>query len=697
VTVEPSRAPEVSVELSGREAFRIGQPNVVTVTLNNTSNVDAIGVPVVLHGIPANATVAPLFTVSEPSGAAGSVTTRKTTFDQETETVTDEEGLTVPMLVARVPAGRSVQMQYQVSVPTSSTFTVNAYSGACLATTAPDGSSTAEEHEDTVDCIGTMAGLAAGLIPGGSCVEGLSDLAVDGATAAAGGGKFLSPLHFFSWLGSGLECAAEFFPPTAVAEKAIKIVSDVGKAASDIDTADGIGSCLAASNKASLLQRGVLAIDPNELLGPAGSGSNHYISGNGALGYHVLFENLPTASAAAQRIHVSDQLDTSKLNPASVLFEEVRFGSTTYSLPYGGHELDETIDLRPAQNLLVHITANVSTGGLVAWNLQALDPDTLEPPADPSEGFLPPNQHSPEGEGAVSFSVSPTSLTSGATIANQAAIQFDSNPLIETPTWTNTIDREPPMAAIQAEGTSDPASAHVAWSGSDDASGIAFWEIKVSKDGGPYTIWRTAEAAGSDTYAATESGTYSFRAVAHDGAGNVTESSQAAITLTNDSGHGSGGSSGQTGGGGVGGIQQTQATTGNAAVTASVTSTHLLLIGLKARLALALGSGDRVVLPIRAKCPAGGANCHLQATLSAVLQKGHKAIKLGSGTVEIKPGGTSPIAAKLNFGSWRAQLKHRDRLTARFSIVFTRGSETLARTITVSLTAPKADGVRSHG
>ena len=75
----------------------------------------------------------------------------------------------------------------------------------------------------------------------------------------------------------------------------------------------------------------------------------------------------------------------------------------------------------------------------------------------------------------------------------------------------------------------------MAWSGSDDAAGVSRYEVTVSANGGPFTLWRTATEPGSAQFAAASPGTYSFRVVAHDGANNVGQSSQAAISLDTES------------------------------------------------------------------------------------------------------------------------------------------------------------------
>jgi hypothetical protein len=540
VTVEPVRPAKPAVEMTGRDIFRVGQPNSVTIDVTNTGNVDGIGVPVVLRGIPAGSTVEPVFDVSEPLGTPGSTELTNASFDQEQDTELAEDGIVVPMMVARVPAGRTIHLEYRITVPAPSQHSLNAYAGECWATTfgaaepvaalglhaAADG-----DGDEALNCYGEIQKKSInqeipGAIPGAACYKLVAGQSVDAVVGAGGGQRYVLPRNLFTW--GTASCALEFVPPA----KVVKIGRIAFKALSTIGSTKNLATdCYAAVDAAQMEQRAVTSIDPNDIRGPVGSGDQRYISGDDPLSYQVLFENLPAASAPAQRVEITDQLDTDAFDPSTVLFDGVRFGSTTFSLPYPGHEIDDTIDLRPAQNLLVHVEAEVSGGGVVKWVLQALDPDTLAPPDDPLAGFLPPNVSSPEGEGMATFSVDLKNLPAGATVSNAASIVFDSNEPIETPIWTNVIDREPPTASIAAEGTASPQAAEVTWAGTDDAAGIALWEIRVSKDGGPFTLWRTATAAGTEQFVAPVAGTYSFRAVARDGAGNVGQSVQSAVAL----------------------------------------------------------------------------------------------------------------------------------------------------------------------
>ena len=91
--------------------------------------------------------------------------------------------------------------------------------------------------------------------------------------------------------------------------------------------------------------------DPNNLFGPAGYGSGHYILPGGSLLYTVDFENESTASAPAQTVVVTETLD-SNLDPSTFQFGDMGFGNTIVSVPAGLTSYQTTVDLpssAPAQ------------------------------------------------------------------------------------------------------------------------------------------------------------------------------------------------------------------------------------------------------------------------------------------------------------------------------------------------------------
>ncbi len=163
------------------------------------------------------------------------------------------------------------------------------------------------------------------------------------------------------------------------------------------------------------------------------------------------------------------------------------------------------------------------------WRFTSIDPDTGELPTTPDGGFLPPNVDPPEGQGSVVFTVDPLpGLPTGAEIRNQASIVFDLNNPIATGERLNTIDFEDPTSAVTA-ATAAPCSQaiRVTWSGSDAGSGIASYDVFVSTDGGPFTLWRQATAATSATYVGEWGRSYAFASIARDHAGNVEDGAPA--------------------------------------------------------------------------------------------------------------------------------------------------------------------------
>lgn len=551
VTVEAAHESPLSVETISRSAIRIGTQTPLSVVVHNPGNVDAVAVPVVLRGLPAGATLTPVFDTYTPVGNPGEVSMSKLGYDQASETVTEDGEVIAPFMVARVPAGRSVSMDFMITVPAVSSYTLHAFVGKCLATTEPTpgwsaapgashGGQAAAATEavgpDEVNCAGAIAGAATSatldLLGANPCVGLASGLIVDAAVDARGGEGFWSWSHALTWAAEGALCAGEIaFPGAAVAATTLGMAmraTDFSLKANDASHL--IGDCMFMGQQSSLDQRSLVSIDPNDLEGPAGVGAQRYIQADSPLTYRVLFENLGSAGAAANSIEIRDALDPSVFDPGSVLIAGIRFGNTQYTLPYPSPTLDETFDLRPGTNAQVHVTAAVSGNELRA-DLVAIDPDTLEPPTDPSVGVLPPNVDPPEGEGELLYTVEPQQLPSGAQIQNTASIQFDQNEPIVTPTWTNTIDRSAPTATVSAAGTSQPLDAEVSWGGEDDAAGISLWRVEVSEDGGPFELWRTATEPGSATYQAPVAGSYSFRVVTYDGAGNEGHSSLSGVTL----------------------------------------------------------------------------------------------------------------------------------------------------------------------
>ena len=153
-------------------------------------------------------------------------------------------------------------------------------------------------------------------------------------------------------------------------------------------------------------------------------------------------------------------------------------------------------------------------------------------------GFLPPDNSSGQGIGYVSYAVDPVAgLASGTVISAKASVVFDVNAAISTATWTNTIDAGPPPTSTVTAlpSTTNTPSFTVAWSGTDSAGpGISAYDIYVSDDGGPYSLWQDETTATSAKYTGQVGHTYQFYSVASNELGLIQPtptSAQATITV----------------------------------------------------------------------------------------------------------------------------------------------------------------------
>ena len=189
----------------------------------------------------------------------------------------------------------------------------------------------------------------------------------------------------------------------------------------------------------------VTSIDPNEMVGPAGYGDEHFIGQTQTVQYRILFENKAEATAPAYRIRITDVLDENVFDVSSV-----RFGSTSHDgIGYAWRMSRE--------------------GNILSWDIEGIE--------------LPPNVEAPEGEGYVTFTVNLLpGLASGTQLQNQATIIFDYNEPIETNVYVNTLDLEAPtsqmLSAVAYEG-----KVHINCEGYDSLSGVARYKYYVSRNG----------------------------------------------------------------------------------------------------------------------------------------------------------------------------------------------------------------------
>jgi CSLREA domain-containing protein len=264
--------------------------------------------------------------------------------------------------------------------------------------------------------------------------------------------------------------------------------------------------------------------DPNDKSGRQGVAAAQFVPAGVPFGYVTHFENEATATAPAREVVVTDQLDVGALDLNTFTLGVMSFGMATAPAPAGSTTFSGGIDLRPEQNLLVLLDANLDQDtGLVTWRFHAVDAVTLQLPDDPLAGFLPPNVHPPVGEGSVQFTVQPKpGLPTGTQICNQARIVFDVNDPIDTAPYCNTIDNSPPQSRVlPLPATQLDPDVQLQWDGSDEGAGVATYTVYVSANGGVFTplVSDTTDTAATFTGRVGES--YAFCSIATDLVGNV--------------------------------------------------------------------------------------------------------------------------------------------------------------------------------
>ena len=233
--------------------------------------------------------------------------------------------------------------------------------------------------------------------------------------------------------------------------------------------------------------------DPNNLVGPAGFGTQSWVTPQQTLPYSIEFENDPKkANVAAQDVTVTEQLDPN-LDWSTFELGSIQFGAITISVPAGLQSYTASVDTTNVDGtpLQVNVSASLDQQtGLVTWTFLSLDPATGLLPTDPVAGFLPVDDSTGRGEAFLNYTVRPKASDSTGTQLNaRATVVFDTNAPLSTNTASNTIDAGAPTSTVgplPPTETSTPLHRRAGPARTTlGGSGIGSYNIYVSDNGGP--------------------------------------------------------------------------------------------------------------------------------------------------------------------------------------------------------------------
>jgi uncharacterized delta-60 repeat protein len=566
-TIEQGGAPRVWADIVGRRVIRPQTEQTYYIVYGNSGNMDAYGVPVWLGGIPKDATVKFGWDI-RPKPLEGE---DPSDLDDVSPFIERGSEKLVPLYVPYIPAGQTGSLKITLSVPTTAPFTLVSWANPpefrAVSTQAGDGAANRKAGGGSYTiaaetrtyswvnpkCSGALVKFAVEQAIDGLLGDACTDLLLKGVLGTSVsfidlGVKEYETTGSFQKEGPkslilsgvqaglvGLKCAFDQVNPLhklKLVGSLVEAVLDAYDVFSQIDQLNELAeNCSPPDNTPppppviprQVPVQVVTSFDPNDKVGSLGAGAGHHLPTDEPLRYIIFFENKESASAAAQEVIVTDQLDVTKYDLSTFQLGAVSFADKLVTPPSGLSQWTTDVDLRPAQDLIVRITAGLDKQtGIVTWRFTSLDPATLLPTEDPLAGFLNPNRTPPEGEGGVLFFINAKpGLATGAEIRNKARIVFDTNPHIDTPEWLNTVDNSKPASQVAAlSAMQNYTTFKVKWEGTDTGSGLKQYTVFVSENGGPFTAWLRDTTASSAFFRGEAGKSYAFFSVAQDQAGN---------------------------------------------------------------------------------------------------------------------------------------------------------------------------------
>jgi hypothetical protein len=283
---------------------------------------------------------------------------------------------------------------------------------------------------------------------------------------------------------------------------------------------------------------GGISADPNEIIGPMGYDSVHWVSINDILNYTILFENDPEfATANAQKVDVRFKFED-KAQMRGFGLGMYGFANMSWPIDDNPAAYQNRLDLRDSMYIYVDLVAGIDVVKQEAfWTFNSIDPETGLNPWQVDRGMLPVNDSTHIGEGFLKFQLKPNpNMVTGDTISFAANIVFDQNDTIPTNRWCVTIDAGMPTSKVKGKQDSKNENLyHLTFQAADDKGGSGLKRV-VLYQANNFGIYEEFAVCPLDTvidFMAEPGKQYSFYTLAEDNVGNVEPLKDAADLVIN--------------------------------------------------------------------------------------------------------------------------------------------------------------------
>lgn len=521
VTVEPRSLPNLWPQIIGPDKVLLNRPTIYDIVIGNNGNVDAIMVPVWIV-VPKHVEVElvnPPLEIERPEEIDPS------DWDSLPTEIDRGSDVLLGYVIPRVAAGQTGRIRVEVTATSEGEAPFSVTMGNPMVDLDPDlADKLGGCALSLLSTAATVTSIGLDLLPGARCAEAAAvyaaGLSINGNSSMLAG-VMQQDFPVLTIAQVGTSTFGVYYSCAVPGSQVVSLVADGITLA--LGVIDLVGACGGIS--ISKILAVLASLDPNEKVGFSGVGDERFIGDFDPLSYEILFENLPSATASAQTVVITDEIDPA-LDIDSIMLGPVAVGDEELRPPLGRLEGSWTgyLDLVIEAGIVVRVDVALDKATrTLTWTFSAIDHNTGEPTTDPLEGFLPPNTSPPEGQGRVSFSARRMSnVGSLDSVRNRASIVFDLNPAILTNEILVTFDLTPPTSSFVGMGTkSDASTFEVSWEGADGESGILNYTVLVAEGDEQPVVWLENIEETSAMFEGEPGRRYTFELVARDRVSNM--------------------------------------------------------------------------------------------------------------------------------------------------------------------------------